>query len=178
LEPFVAARSMTGAEGLRNAERVRELSEQAGDTQRLAWVLVNLFFFHYSPKNLDEAEPFATRALELAETTQGEFETFCGNFVSGILAVTKGEYPAARKHFEQALAISQETQDSIVASALVLGFLNCAGLLMIVWWVLGYPDRARRQLDHLTELLRQPFPVFASVIGVMHLLTMRLHLFA
>jgi class 3 adenylate cyclase/tetratricopeptide (TPR) repeat protein len=174
--PFVAVRSMTGSEGLRNAERVRELCEQAGDSRRLAWVLVNLFFFHYGPKSLVEAQPFATRALELAETSQGEYEIFCGSFLSGILAVTKGEYPGARQHFERALAISQETQDSIVASALVLGFLNCAGFLMQVWWVLGYPEQARHQLERLVELLRQRFPVFASVIGAMHLLTIRCQL--
>jgi hypothetical protein len=39
-------------------------------------VLTHLFFFHFGERNLDKAEALATRAMEVAEESQGEFEIF------------------------------------------------------------------------------------------------------
>ena len=47
---------------------------------------------------MEKAGMFARKALELAEQSAGEFQIFCGNFISGLLAAEKGEYVAARQH--------------------------------------------------------------------------------
>ncbi|MBV8360089.1 MAG: hypothetical protein JO189_19445 [Deltaproteobacteria bacterium] len=169
--PLVAVRHLT-IEDLQNNERLLELCHEAGDTRRLALVLTHLFFSHYA--SLDKAWMFASRALELAEKSQGEFEIFCGNFISGLHATLRGEFHAARQQLERALGVSQETQDSIIANpAVALGLLNCAGHLANVWWILGYPDQAQRHAKRLAELLRKPLPATAHAIGINHLLTIR-----
>jgi tetratricopeptide (TPR) repeat protein len=170
--PLIPGRSLS-ADGRLNAERLRELCEAAGDTQHLAMVLTHLFFFHRSATGLDKAATFAKKALELAEQNQGEFEVFC-NFISGVLAAEKGEYPAARLHLERALGMSQQTQDLIIADPnIAVGLLNCAGHLASICWILGYPDQAQRQAERLGELLRRSPPPFAYAAGMHHLLTMR-----
>jgi predicted ATPase len=170
--PLIPGRALS-ADGRLNAERIRELCEAAGDTQHLAMVLTHLFFFHRSATGLDKAATFAKKALELAEQNQGEFEVFC-NFISGVLAAEKGEYPAARLHLERALRMSQQTQNLIIADPnIAVGFLNCAGHLATVCWILGYPDQAQRETERLAELLRRSPPPFAYAAGMHHLLTMR-----
>jgi class 3 adenylate cyclase/tetratricopeptide (TPR) repeat protein len=170
---FIAIRSVTDRELLLNAERVRELCEAAGETRHLAMVLTHLFFFHRSA-SLDEATTFARRAMELAEKRRAEFEIFWGNFISGVLAADKGEYPAARRHFERAAAIGQQTEDSIIGNpTAALGFPNSIGYLVAVCWILGYPDEARRHAKRLAELLLKPLPANAYAVGMHHLLIMR-----
>jgi class 3 adenylate cyclase len=172
--PFVAIRSTFSPEILLNAERLQALCKEAGDTRLLAEVLVHLFYYDFSATSLDKAGTFARRGLELAEQTSGEFEIFCGNFTSGVLAAEKGEYLAARQHLERAASVSQHTQDLILGNPRVaLGLLNCVGYLAVVCWILGYPDQAQAQAKRLAELLRQSLPTDAYAIGMHHLLTMR-----
>jgi class 3 adenylate cyclase/tetratricopeptide (TPR) repeat protein len=174
MAPFVAISSANGSESLRNSERVRELCEQAGDTGSLAIVLVHLFFFHHGTGSLDQAEPFANQALELAEAGLGDLERFCGRFSSGWIATLKGQYPLARLHFERALEIGQETQNSIIANPnLGIAYPNCIGFLMQACWILGYPDQAQRYRDRLVELLAQKLPPLPYAVAMLHLLTMR-----
>ena len=154
-------RSHIAPEVLINSERVRELCEQAGDMRLLALVLTHLFFFffHRSVTGLDEAGTFADQALELAEQGAGEFQIFCGNFISGLLAAKKGEYLAARQRLERAARVSQDTQDLIISDpSVALGLLNCIGYLVTVCWILGFPDQARSQAERLDELIRQSLP--------------------
>src|SRR5262249_486727 len=110
--PLVAIRYLLTQEVLINSERLRELCEEAGNTRLLALVLVHLFFFH-RPTNLEKGGTFARRSMELAEESRDEFQIFCGNFISGLFAAEKGDYPAARQHLERAVGISQQTQDLI-----------------------------------------------------------------
>jgi class 3 adenylate cyclase/tetratricopeptide (TPR) repeat protein len=172
--PLVAVRSLVGVENLLNNERLLELCRESGNTRHLALVLLHLFFFHRSATSLDEAGAFALRGMEVAESSGGEYEIFCGNFTSGLLAAERGEYLSARQHLERAVGISQQTQDLIIADPNVaLGFLNCVGYLVTVCWVLGYPDSARGYADPLAQLLKQSLPVNAHAIGTHHLLTTR-----
>ncbi|MBV8361846.1 MAG: hypothetical protein JO189_28510, partial [Deltaproteobacteria bacterium] len=102
------------------------------------------------------------------------FEIFCANFISGLLAADLGEYSAARRHFERAVRISQQTQDLIIADLnIALAFPNCIGHLAIVCWILGYPNQALRHAERLAELLRQPLPANAYAVCMHHLLMMR-----
>jgi tetratricopeptide (TPR) repeat protein len=172
--PFIAVHSLLSPEILLNSERLRELSEEAGDVRLLAAVLVHLFFYYRSATSLDKAGKFARQALDLAEQTAGEFQIFCGNFISGLLAAEKGEYPAARQHLERAVEISHHTQDLIIADpSVALGLLNCSGYLVTTYWILGYPDQAQEQAKRLVEMLRRSLPPNAYAIGMHHLLTMR-----
>ena len=105
----------------------------------------------------------------MAESSGGEFEIFCGNFTSGLLAAERGEYLSARQHLERAVGISQQTQDLIIADPNVaLGFLNCVGYLVTVCWVLGYPDSARGYADRLpsyssNRCLSMPMPLARTI---------------
>ncbi len=175
--PFVAVRSLVSPESLSNAERMKDLCEQEGDSQNLALVLTHLFFFHRSATSREKAGTFARQALELGETG-GEFEIFYGNFISGMLAAETGDYLAPRPHLERGLAISRQAQDLILSNPnIALGFPNCVGYLAIVCWILGYPDQAKRHCEDLAELLRRSLPANARAIGVHHLLLLRCDLF-
>ena len=176
--PFVAVRSLVSPEILSNAERMKDLCEQEGDSQNLALVLTHLFFFHRSATSREKAGTFARQALELGETGRGEFEIFYGNFISGMLAAETGDYLAARPHLERGLAISRQAQDLILSNPnIALGFPNCVGYLAIVFWILGYPDQARSRCEDLAELLRRSLPANARAIGAHHLLLLRCDLF-
>ena len=157
--PFIAVHSLISPEILLNSERLRELCEEAGDARLLAAVLVHLFFYYRSATSLDKAGTFAHQALELAEQTSGEFEIFCANFSSGLLAAEKGEYPAARQHLERAVGIGQYTQDLIIADpSVALALLNCTGYLVTACGILGYPDQAQKRRSGSLRCSGDPFP--------------------
>jgi hypothetical protein len=114
--PLLAVRSLVGPEIEFNSERLKELCEQAGETQNLALALAQLFFFHRSATSREKAGTFSRRALELAAASRGEFEIFMGNFMSGMLTAEQGNYLAALPHLEQAVEISQQAKDLILAN--------------------------------------------------------------
>ena len=76
----------------------------------------------------------------------------------------KGRISGARQHFERAVGLVKQTQDSIVASPISPWLPQLRWLSDSVCWVLGYPDPAR-VWDRLAQLLKQSFPVFAHAIG-------------
>jgi adenylate cyclase len=173
MAPLIAVRSLSAPEGLLNAERLQELCKAAGEARYPAVMLAHLFSFHRSAASLQKAGALTDAAREVADENRGEFEIFCGNFISGLLAALKGEYSAARQHLKRALGISQHTLDLIIADPeLSVGLPNCIGFLFTVCWILGYPDEARQQATHLAALLRQPLPENVYTSGVHHLLTL------
>jgi hypothetical protein len=167
-------RSHISPEVLINSDRVRELCEQTGDAHLLALVLTHLFFFYYHHSANDKGGTIARQALDLAERSAGEFQIFCGNFISGLLTAEKGNYLAALQNLERAAGVSQQEQDSIIADpSVALGLPNCIGHLATVCWILGYLEQAQGHAECLAGLLRQSLPPNAYAVGVHHLLTIR-----
>ncbi|HXZ88036.1 MAG TPA: adenylate/guanylate cyclase domain-containing protein [Candidatus Binataceae bacterium] len=171
MAPLIAVRPISAADNVLNVERIRELCEKTGETRLLARVLGHLFFVHLSELDWAETELFVREALDLAGRTSDEHAIYVGNFVAGMSAVYKGEYLAAHEHFERASRVSDQTQAALLRDpSIALGVVNCMGYLASLWWILGYPERARLQTQRVTAVLGPTLDPYAHCVGVLHIL--------
>jgi hypothetical protein len=173
MAPFIAVRVLASIELQENRTRLLELCKEPGEGRLLARVLAHSFFAYRSIMDLEKADLFAREALQLAERSSDEYQTYTGNFVAGLWAAEKGDYLPGRRLLQRASGISREVQATIIADpSVALGLPNCLGHLAFALWTLGYSNQAREQEKRLADLLRVPLDPQAYGVGVYHLVTL------
>ncbi len=174
LAPLNVINQTAAPENQQNLHRARVLCEQLGESQLLGRVLLYLFFVHWSISDVGIAKEYADQALALAERSVDDIPRFFATFVAGFLAVMSAEYSSARRYFQRALAISDETRSVLIRSPdTALGLVNCTGALGIVLWMLGYPDQALEQHAREVSLLAGPLDPVALSLGINQVLETR-----
>jgi predicted ATPase len=127
--------------------RARELCQQVGETPQLFPVLLGLSAFYMVRAQYPTARALGEQCLQLAQSTQDPACITAIRTLLGDIVFFLGEFPLARAHFEQALALYHRQQPRAWIDNGVGCFAGAAWLL----WVLGYPDQAlQRGQDALT----------------------------
>jgi len=126
LAPLNSINQVAAPEIQQNLHRTHVLCEQFGQSQLLGLVLLNLFFVHWSISDLGIAKEYADQTLALAERSTDEITPFLAAFGAGFLSVTTAQYSSARRYFQRALAISDETRSVLLKSPVTtLALVNC-----------------------------------------------------
>jgi tetratricopeptide (TPR) repeat protein len=165
--PLFAVNPLAAAELQNTLEQARMLCERLGETELLARVLLNLFFLYWSLGDLPKQRELAQMGLELAATAPAEIVVFCANWVAGFLAAWTGQYDPARTHLERALAVSLQTQSSLLSDPRnAISVVDCIEYLGFVLWMLGYPEQALLQEQRLVSLTNTPIDPYAWGVGI------------
>jgi class 3 adenylate cyclase/predicted ATPase len=154
--------------------RASELCEELGETRELFPVLYGLCLYHLYRAELPEAKSVAERLLKLAETTSDRGLLFFAHRAAGVSALPAGEFPQARFHLEQALAIYDPGEHR--SPAFVYAFdprVVCLDYLSRTLLPLGLPeqaltanDEAVREARHVSHRNSLALPLFFG--GVVH----------
>ena len=140
-------------EGAEAFARVRELSEQLGDTQQILLVLLGLWVSAYTRGEARAAQELADQMLRVAERDSTPGTLVWAHVAQGATRYERGDLIAAREHLERAIAVYDEEE---YRSG--LPDPGCTGhfLRALAAWQLGLPDEARQRireaLDHAQRL--------------------------
>jgi predicted ATPase len=139
--------------------QARELCRQVGDTPQLAAVLGGLATFYQNRGDLQTARELGEQRLALAQSQQNVARRIgIHASLQGIL-YNLGEFPLARTHFEQLLALYDPQQHRFQASGphpIVHSLSIAANVLQL----LGYPEQGLMRLPEaltLADELAHPF---------------------
>ena len=135
--------------------RARALCESVSEAPQRFSVLRGLWQFHNGRGAYQTARELGQQCLQLAQQGHDSSRRLEGHHTLWTTNLLMGELPLARTHLEQGLALYDPQQHR--ALAVVYGHdpgVCCRGGAAIVFWLLGYPDQALRQL-HAAHTLAQ-----------------------
>ncbi len=154
--PLLMARGYKTAEVVQTYTRAWELCRQIGKSPQVMPVLAGLFRYYFACAELDVAQALGEQTLRLAERGSDSFLFLAAHVMVGSVLCTRGEFPAAREHFERGAALYTAQPDP---SAVFLygddpGML-CLTQLGTVLWFLGYPEQALQKTQHAFALAQK-----------------------
>src|SRR5262249_27564947 len=171
--PLIATKGYAAPEVGKAYTRARELCQQIGDTPQLFPVLYGLAVFHIVRAELVTTRELGEQLLNLAQNQQDRALLVEAHQTLGLSLLYLGDLAAARKHFEQGIALYDPQQHS--ALAFLYGHdhgVVCFSYAAWVLWLLGYPDQALKRSQealNLAQKLSHPFSLafalnFASLL--------------
>jgi class 3 adenylate cyclase/predicted ATPase len=142
--------------------RARALCAQAGDTRQRFRALNGLFAWHLVRADLQAAWALGEQALRFAQRVQHSPAFLWAHFMLGETLFYLGDFPAARDHFAQGVALDRALPGDARPVWLTDPGVACRSWLAQALWVLGCPDQAVQHMDAalaLAQGLAQPFAV-------------------
>jgi tetratricopeptide (TPR) repeat protein len=167
--------SMTATKGWAAPEtgavyaRARELCRQVGETPQISPVLWGLCAFYSVRAEYPTALELAKQLLSLAERVQDSALLLEAHYAVGQALNLLGEFPGAREHLDQVIALYEVRQHRSLA--FVHGMdpgVMARGVSASVLWMLGYPEQALRySRDALTlaQELAHPFSLAMALFN-------------
>ena len=156
---LMAAEGYAAPEVERAYARARELCEQLGDESQLFAVVRGLWGVHVVRAELERAHALGEQCLVLARRGTRPASLVWAQYALGMTLFHLGEGEAARRRFQEALALYDRGKRP-VQRALQDPGVACLSYSAVVQWLLGYPDRARATTAEalaLAEELGHPF---------------------
>jgi predicted ATPase len=141
--------------------RARELCQHVEETPQLVPVLRGLWEFYELQGALQTARELGEQLLTLGQHVHEVESLLVAHNVLGDTLVWLGEFPGARAHLEQGMALYNLQQHR--SHAFLYGYdsgVHCLSFGAWALWYLGYPDQALRRIhDALTlaQELSHPF---------------------
>ncbi len=142
-------------------ERARELCQLVGDPSALFAVLMGQWGFYLLRADLQTARELGGQCVQLAMRDQNPGRLIQAHFALGTTLFWLGELPTARDHLEAGIALPEPSPRRPHAALAVQDpRVGCRAYAAWAWWLLGYPERARRRGQEaivLAEELAHPF---------------------
>jgi predicted ATPase len=141
--PLVAVKGMAASEVEQAYARARQLCLKVGDAPQLFPTLVGLWWFHEVKPDLRAAYELAQQLLTLAQRADDSGQLIQAHRATGHTLFWRGEFPSARAHLEQAIALydPQEHRSLALTYGEQAG-VPTRGFAAHTLWYLGYPDQA------------------------------------
>lgn len=140
--------------------RAHELSRHLPDGPELLFALAGLFRFSFVGADLKLARELSEQALRVAERTHPALVGIAHSLV-GLPLLSLAEFPAARGHFERALALYDfERHRTLAFEHGDDPALTALAFLAIVLWTTGFPDQALarvREGEALADRIDAPY---------------------
>ena len=141
--PLIAVKGMAASEVEQAYARARQLCLKVGDAPQLFPTLVGLWWFHEVKPDLRAAYELAQQLLTLAQRADDSGQLIQAHRAMGHTLFWRGEFPSARAHLEQAIALYDPREHRSLA--LTYGEqagVPTRGFAAHTLWYLGYPDQA------------------------------------
>jgi class 3 adenylate cyclase/tetratricopeptide (TPR) repeat protein len=169
----LATRGAATPEVERIYARALELCQQVGNTQELFPVLYGLSRLYKKRGKLRHARDLGEQLLVLAQGEGDAALLLHGHYVLGEALLWLGEFPTARAHLEQGIAVynpqQHDTHDLLYEAD---SWLGCLGALSMTLWFLGYPDQALRRSAEaiaLAQELSHPYSLAHVLVDAAYL---------
>ena len=135
--------------------RARALCQSVGDTPQLFSVLRGLWQFYNGRGAYQAAREVGEQCLQLAKQGHDTARLLEAHHTLWTTPLLMGDLSLARMHLEQGLALYDPQQHRALSVLYGHDPGVCGrGMAAVVFWLLGYPDQALRQL-HATHALAQ-----------------------
>ncbi len=154
--PLQWARGFAAPELAQATERARELCEQVCDSRQTFAALAQLSLFYATRPDYHLALKLVDQLHELAGESDDASVKTVPHFLRTWPLLNLGCFAQALASVERAMASYDPARDSV--TAYIYGFrLGVLNLGFASWslWFLGYPERARRELDKAMALARE-----------------------
>ncbi len=149
-------------------ERAEAICGELGENEALFPILFGHWAFYMMRADAEVEFESAERMLAMAEHSSNTDLEIFGHIVMGVTRYWRGEFAPAREHFEQLLALHDPARHAGLALAYGQDpAVYAAGVLGLLLWVVGLPDRARAMDERAIELAEwadHPFTE-AGVLG-------------
>jgi class 3 adenylate cyclase/predicted ATPase len=142
-------------------QRARELSQEVDDPTEHVRALMGLYVQFFVRANHEAVHALTGELLQLGQTVQDPLVLIQTYAHEGESLLFQGKYALARTHLEHAKSLYHPQQ--YTPSAYFFGHhpvVQTLGILPLVLWVLGYPERAVQQSDQaltFAQGLSHPF---------------------
>jgi len=161
-DSLYVARGWSAPETGRSYGRARELCLQFGDRGQLFAALYGLRMFHQFRLELQTAGRLAEQLVSIAEEFKDQAWLACAHGALASTLLWKGEFVAARDHFEQATGPAGFMETGLLVDR-HQGQIT-ASLCYLAWTltILGFLDKARKVSQQVlvwTQSMSQPFPM-------------------
>jgi predicted ATPase len=172
--PLMATKGWAAPEVEQVCGRARELCQQAGESVQLFPVLWGLWNFYIVRAQVQTAQELGEQFLRLAQNTPDPAFLLQAHFIVGDTFFWCGEFPPARAHLEQDIALDNPQRRCSHAALYGLDpGIACLSHAAWTLWVLGYPEQAlKRAYQALTvaKELSHPLSVAWALwcAGVLH----------
>jgi predicted ATPase len=141
--PLIATKGYAATEVARSTTRARELVDQVGDTEQRFPVLYRQWVYHQVRAEYRTARTLGEEYLHHAEREGDPALVLMGHRILGVTQFSLGEFPTARVHLEQTLALYDAAQHRTLAFRFAQDpQIACQAVLSLVLWLLGYPEQA------------------------------------
>ncbi len=165
--PLVALRGSGTTEVEEVYDRARQLSQELGESDRLAGALDGLVTFYVTQSRLDDATELAAQQLALADRLGEPRVRLGGLYSSALIRYFRGDTPGALAHFEQLDSIF----DPALHGELISARGENIGAVSRVWrgwalWMHGDPDRAIAAAQEGVALARKVGHAYSQAYGM------------
>jgi len=169
----LATRGSATPEVERTYARALELCQQVGNAQELFPVLYGLSRLYKKRGKLRRARDLGAQLLGLAQYQGDSALLLRGHYILGDALLWLGEFPEARAHLEQGIAVydpqQHDTHDLLYEAD---PWLGCLGALAMTLWFLGYPEQAlQRSAEALAmaHALSHPYSLARVLVDTAYL---------
>lgn len=155
--PLAATKGYAAPEVERAYTRARELCQEVGETPQLFPVLWGLCVFYWVRGELETARGPAEQLLRLAQRVQDPALLLQAHMALGNTLLFLGEFPLARTHTEQGIALYNSQRHSAQTSLYRgpdIGVI-CLARAAQVLWLLGYPTQALQRSGEALTLAQE-----------------------
>jgi class 3 adenylate cyclase/predicted ATPase len=151
-QALIGAKGYGAPETMETWHRAHKLAAAVGDAQQRFAITYGLWVGQYAQGHVATTGPLAAECLRSAEAADDCVQLCVAHRMTGIAAYVTGDFVPAREHCHRAVdcydperhgALARQFGHDLLAAA-----LSFEGLSL---WPIGYPDQARRALDHVLE---------------------------
>jgi len=142
--PLVAVQGYSSEEVIHVYQRASELCESLGQPSRLVPIFVGLALHHAVAGEVPLMRRFAEQSYSMASRGTDRVHKLLAHRAQGLSHMFLGNLSEAIRHYESVVRLYDPEQDRLLATTNLTDprAASCA-LLAPLWWVSGYPDRAR-----------------------------------
>lgn len=153
--PLLMIKGYAAPEVERTYTRAQQLSRELGESPQFLPALAGLFRFHFVRAHFTTAQEIGEQVLRLAQQTADSLIFLIAHSLLAVPFASRGEFTAAREHFDKGVSLYDPQQHRFLASA--YGDdpgITCLSLRALALWFLGYPDQALHSAQEGLALAR------------------------
>jgi predicted ATPase len=150
---LMATKGYAAPEVKRTYARARALCEQIDETPQCFPSLQGLWQFYMNLGALPMAQELGEQLLRMAQREGALTPRLVAHDTLGTTLFILGQYPAARLHLEQGIALTGlAAQRALVLHHSVVPEVRCLAVVALTLWCLGYPTQAVRRSQEALAL--------------------------